>query len=418
MRRGLFVARVLCCAALGSLLGCAGMSDERNIRRLATQYELELFRRYDENVGVDVQEHVLRIARRVAGDLFERAGVELRVRICMNPAPLASVDPNGLIVVNSGLLALVDSQAQLAAALAHEIAHFEHSDYLRAERTEVLLANAGLVAGSIAGILFDLGIDGLSKSISPPKPDEPPPTPNLSEVPFTLSTTGFYVGQMLARIYSRKLELDADQRALELLEASGFRPGAMLEVLELLRGRAPELRRSDTLAGRYHPAMRSRSERLRETLALRADVAAAPAPPAVSADFWAALDEVAIANAALDCGLLRFERAGDTLRRVLARIPGQRSALLVRAECLRRQAPDGPDFGALIAAYRSVLAVDPDAAIAHARLGMLYRRMGDGPAAIEAFESFIHLRPKAPENAILRGYIARLREPALAAGAP
>ncbi len=412
-----FVRRALCCAVLGSFLGCAVVSDERQIRKLATQYELELFRRYDEPVAVGVQEQVLRIARRVGGDLFDRAGVELRVRICMNPAPLASVDPNGLIVVNSGLLALVDSQAQLAAALAHEIAHFEHRDYLRAERTEVLLANAGLVAGTIAGMVFDRGIDGLSKSLSPPKPGEVP-TPRLSELPLNFSTTGFYVGQMLARIYSRKLELDADRRALELLEASGFRPGAMLEVLELLRGRAPELRRSDTLAGRYHPAMRGRSDRLRELLALRADVATDPAPPRVSADFWAAVDEVSVPNAALDCGLRRFERAEDTLRRVLGRVPRHRSALLVRAECLQRQAPDGPDFTALIDAYRSVLAVDPDAAIAHARLGMLYRRLGDAPAAIEAFESFIRLRPQAPEDAIYRGYIARLREPALAAGEP
>ena len=72
--------------------------------------------------------------------------------VVQNDAVNAFATPNGIVVVNSGLMELLDNEAQLAAIVGHEIAHSTHEHTWRGQqyrkKTRLGLAIASAVAGA------------------------------------------------------------------------------------------------------------------------------------------------------------------------------------------------------------------------------------------------------------------------------
>ena len=117
----------------------------------------------------------------------------------------ASAAAGGLILVQSGLFSIAQTEDELAAVLAHELAHVEidHSgwDFKMREGSKV----------------FDSLMSGSDKSAG-----------------MTLAQSMYAVGTM--RGYSVQAEVEADERALELLESAGYNPYALLRVIERITG--------------------------------------------------------------------------------------------------------------------------------------------------------------------------------------
>ena len=90
--------------------------------------------------------------------------LEFRFFVIENPAINASSLPDGTMLVDTGLLASVQNEAQLAFVLSHEIAHvlqahvWREANETRAQRTGLLIA--GLVGGYFVGDL-SLFLSGL-----------------------------------------------------------------------------------------------------------------------------------------------------------------------------------------------------------------------------------------------------------------
>lgn len=87
------------------------------------------------NLGIYDDPALARYVRRVGGRVAAQAGrddVEWTFRILDDPGPQAWAAPGGYIYVTRGLLALLDTEAELAAVLAHEVAHVAagHTDEL------------------------------------------------------------------------------------------------------------------------------------------------------------------------------------------------------------------------------------------------------------------------------------------------
>lgn len=70
----------------------------------------------------ELERYVRRIGRRVAAE-SGRDDVDWTFRILDDPGAQAWAGPGGHVYVTRGLLALLDSEAELAAVLAHEVAH-------------------------------------------------------------------------------------------------------------------------------------------------------------------------------------------------------------------------------------------------------------------------------------------------------
>src|SRR4030095_14344706 len=73
----------------------------------------------------------------------------------------AFATPNGIVVVNSGLIDMLENEAQLAAVMGHEIAHATHEHTWRGQqfhkKTRAGIAIAGAVASAYGmGSVTDL----------------------------------------------------------------------------------------------------------------------------------------------------------------------------------------------------------------------------------------------------------------------
>ncbi len=119
--------------------------------------------------------------------------------------------PAGYVFVNSGLIANMDNEDELAAILAHELAHVRQRHLAKNIERSKYLTTAGLV-GVLAGIL--VGNPAISQAIA-------------------ISTVA---GVQTASLkYSRDNERDADKLGLDFLIRAGYSPFGMVGAFEKIR---------------------------------------------------------------------------------------------------------------------------------------------------------------------------------------
>jgi predicted Zn-dependent protease len=150
--------------------------------------------------------------------------------------------PGGYIYLNRGLINYLTSEAQLAAVLAHEIAHVTRHHHDRRDRTNTM-GNIAAFAASL--ITMNSGV-GEAVSIW-----------NAARV------SGF----------GRDMELEADEYGAEYLYRTGYDPEAMIEVLGILKDHETFMNREARNAGAqstYHGVFSSHPRgdtRLKEVVA-------------------------------------------------------------------------------------------------------------------------------------------------------
>ena len=138
-----------------------------------------------------------------------------RFHALRDPVPNAFALPNGSIYVNTGLLALVDDEGELAGVLAHEAIHVTNRHtYLqnRSMRKKILAIN---ILSTIATWNPVSGATGTAISV----------IANVSPFLLVLSIFG----------YSRELEKEADLEGLKNLTAADYYPEEMVNTFKLLQ---------------------------------------------------------------------------------------------------------------------------------------------------------------------------------------
>ena len=140
--------------------------------------------------------------------------------------------PGGFVGVNTGLLTLADSESELAAVLAHEIAHVSQRHIARMAGQEQQLQIPMLAAFAAALLLGHAH-------------------PDLATGAMAAAQAGAVQTQLS---YSRDFEREADRIGLRTLEGAGFDPRAMATMFEKLQ-RASRVSEDATLPGwlRTHP---------------------------------------------------------------------------------------------------------------------------------------------------------------------
>ena len=134
-----------------------------------------------------------------------------RVAILDSTEINAFATSGGHIFVTRGLIASTASEDELAAVIAHEIAHIQLYHSLKAIKTS-RITQAIMTTGSAAASAAELAelTDIFDESVN--------------EIVSTLVNKG----------YSQSQEFDADKKALALLSASGYDPAALLTMLSNL----------------------------------------------------------------------------------------------------------------------------------------------------------------------------------------
>jgi predicted Zn-dependent protease len=118
--------------------------------------------------------------------------------------------PGGIILLTRGFVAMAGDEDELAAVLAHEIQHIVAKDPLKAIQSQRLKALGTFTAGEAIG--SGGGAFGIFQD-------------SVMDISGTLLQKG----------YSRGQEKDADLGALKLLEAAGYDPRALLDMLHKIQ---------------------------------------------------------------------------------------------------------------------------------------------------------------------------------------
>lgn len=192
--------------------GCAvnPVTGKSDFVLLSESQEISLGSRYHEQVRTQYGEYetpalqalVERVGQRLART-SHRPELHYRFTLLDSPEVNAFALPGGYVYITRGLLAYLNSEAELAAVLGHEIGHVTARHSVRQHSAQTVTGLFGAILGSQVG-------GGGQELI------------NLA-------------GTALVRGYGREHELEADRLGAEYLARSGYDPDAMLQVIRVLK---------------------------------------------------------------------------------------------------------------------------------------------------------------------------------------
>jgi predicted Zn-dependent protease len=178
------------------------MSEEKEIelgRKMHPQV-LQQYGRYDDEI---LQQYVNGVGQRIATS-SHRPNLQYTFTVLDSADVNAFALPGGFVYITRGIMAYLNSEAELAAVLGHEIGHVTARHSVR-QQTGATAAGVGTM---IVGILTG--------------------SPDLANVAGSAATA-------LVRGYGRDMELEADQLGAEYLNRIGYEPEEMIDVVRLLK---------------------------------------------------------------------------------------------------------------------------------------------------------------------------------------
>ena len=173
---------------------------ELSIGRQNNPKIIQQFGRYDDDA---LQAYVQKIGEKLAA-VSHRPNLVYRFTVLDSQEVNAFALPGGYVYITRGLLAYLNSEAELAAVLGHEIGHV-------ASRHGVRQQSAATATGLIAAIIAaSTNVRGANDALNA-------------------------LGTALVRGYGREHELEADGLGAEYLARAGYDPRAMLDVIRVLK---------------------------------------------------------------------------------------------------------------------------------------------------------------------------------------
>jgi len=369
--------------------GCAvnPVTGEREIRIVSEAQEVALgqenYLPMRQSQGGDyvmdpaVEDYVQRVGQRLAAVSDRPLPYEFHV--LNNSVPNAWALPGGKIAINRGLLTELESEAELAAVLGHEIVHAAAGHSADSMERAMVLQGA-VLATAVATSDGDYG---------------------------RLATASAAIAsQLISQRYSRDAELEADRYGMRYMARAGYDPRGAVDLQETFV-RLNEQRRSDWLSGLFasHPPSVARVVANRET--------AASLPPGGETGAERYREVLAVTRSALPA----YE-AYDGGRKALAE--DKRDLALARAEEAIRIEPREANFYALRGdvhllnedydrarrEYSRALERNDGFFYYYLKRGLAAERLGDDAEARRDLAASLELLPTAPAYLAL-GHIER-----------
>ena len=199
----------------------------------------------------ELNAYIREVGARVAA-VSDRPDLEYQFFIIDSPDINAFALPAGYVYVNRGLLTFMNTEAQLAAVLAHEIGHITARHAVQQHARGTLARTAATVGGVVTAVVTGSGYVGSQ----------------ISEVASIWAQTGLSG-------FGREHELEADSLGAEYLVKAGYDPIAVIDVITVLKNQEDFNRRVTNNSGGYHGlfATHPRNDtRLQQAIASVADL--------------------------------------------------------------------------------------------------------------------------------------------------
>jgi predicted Zn-dependent protease len=294
---------------------------------------------------------------------------DVRVYPVRTPLFNASMAPNGMLQVWSGLLLRVENEAQLAAVLGHEMGHYLQRHALERMRD----ARSRSAFATLIGAFGVVGLAGQAAA---------------------------YV-TMFA--FSRDQEREADAIGLTLMRDAGYDPREAAKIWDNLRAELAAAPNAEAAQANpmlaTHPASQERSATLRQLAegATGGNLGAAEYAAAVQAIRPLLLDDE-----------LRRGQYGQMLvlmDRLVAAAPERADLFFCRGEARRLRAHDG-DLDAALDDFGRAIALGREPPAVHKSLGLIHRARSEDAEAAAAFRRYLELAPDAPDARLIRSYLS------------
>lgn len=350
-------------------------SDEGGLWDMMNRYEAELRNSRFLVRDPELNRYVKEVTARLAGDYSP----DVRVYLTRTPYFNASMAPNGMMQVWTGLLLRVQNEAQLAAILGHELGHYLRRHSI--QRWRDMRAKADFAA--FLGMGLALAGAGAANS----------------------AVQLILVASIFA--YSREHEREADTMGLELMADAGYDPSEASKVwqnlIQELSAREQKTPRDVVFAS--HPAPEERLGTLRDQaverkqknlLAAYATFEDRYGEQLRSPRRWMLRDEVR---------LRQFGPSLALLDQLLQGHPHDAEVLFAKGE-VHRLRNEGEDVTQALQNYERAIATNHAPAEAHRSMGFIYQRRRDYPNARQAFERYLQLQPDADDRDAIRSYIS------------
>ncbi|HNP36656.1 MAG TPA: M48 family metalloprotease [Woeseiaceae bacterium] len=293
-----------------------------------------------------------------------------------NSVPNAWALPGGKIAINRGLLTELNSEAELAAVLGHEIVHAA-ARHSAQQQSRGMLSQALVLATAVVASDSDYG---------------------------GLAVGGAGLAAQLANAtYGRSAELESDKYGMEYMSRAGYDPEGAVQLQETFV-RLNDDRKSDWLSGLFasHPPSPER------VAANRATAASLPQGGKVGADVYQLkMQKTLAAKPAYDAydkgrEALADDKVKEALKlanQAIESFPAEANFYALRGDVRFKE----KDYSAAIKNYNSAIDRRDDFFYYPLQRGLAKNRLGDQDGAEQDLERSIELMPTAPAIYALGG---------------
>jgi predicted Zn-dependent protease len=227
MSKRLRIQRGLCAALfVAGLLGCGTqmvnpvtgqqersvMSEQAEIREGAKAHQ-EVLKEYPPLKNERLQTYVNDIGQRLA-KLSHRGQLQWTFTVLDSPEINAFALPGGYVYITRGIMAYLDSEADLAGVIGHEIGHVTARHGAQRATRQQDAALGALLGGILGAVIDSKGGGGIGQQIG-----------QVSQ-----AAAAGYVAR-----YGREQELQADSLGAEYLSRVNYDPRNMIDVIRVLK---------------------------------------------------------------------------------------------------------------------------------------------------------------------------------------
>ena len=320
-----------------------------------------------------LEAYVNQVAMRLVATVPEKGG-GFRVKVIKDPHLNAFTYPDGFCYVNTGILARLENEAQLAVLLAHEIAHYVNHHAVN-------------------------GIRRLQHQPDPAARDlADKDTASSALVPQSVKCT--WSG------YRHEAELEADREGLKLMMRAGYNPYEALRLFEHLAEEMAWEKYYEPLFFGSHPRLQTRIEKCSEFLGSIDPTRGLRLYGENRFGFM--LRDVILDNIALDIQAGRFDQARQASERFLATYSDDARVYYLLGEIYRQLGRDRDESNRAESFYKRAIDLDAGYPEPHRALGLMYYKAGQSQQAQPYLEASVLLEPNAQENTYIRNYLKRI----------
>jgi predicted Zn-dependent protease len=342
-------------------------TDEKGLWSLMDHVELELKTSRFVVRNAEINAYLKGIACRLAADYCP----DVRVYLIRTAQFNASMAPNGMLEVWTGLLLRCSDEAQLAAIIGHEIGHYLRRHTLARWRDMRSKADISAFLG------LGLAVAGVG--------------------PASIATDLLLVASAFA--FSRDQEREADEIGLDLMTRAGYAPIAASEVWAQLIAeyKAASAERSRQLFFATHPEPEERLAALRKAAETRGAVTGERARER----YLGKLSEVRGRLIGDELALRQYGRTEVVFDRLLAQSPDDGVLWYAKGEVYRLRAGQG-DTERARQAYGKALQTATAPPETYRSLMLVELKDGARDRARAAFEEYLARKPQAADAESLR----------------